>query len=72
MVFWRQGTEGALAKVEVVASIVVVKVWVEAQETTQSHQEHQMEIGKVGCLTIEPLHTATNIVEERLVALFGM
>ena len=71
VVGWGRGAEDTLAQVEVVARLVVVEVGVEAEETAQPHEEHEVEVGEAVCLAVEPLDAAGDIVEEGLVALFG-
>ena len=48
----------------------MVEIRIETQKTGESHEKHQMEVGKTVCLGIEPLDAVDNIVEQRLVVLF--
>ena len=62
--------EDALTKIEIVARCVVVEIGVETKESRKAHEKHQMEIGKVAVLPIEPLDTISDIIEKQGILLF--
>src|SRR3712207_3513247 len=61
----------ATLEVEETPLLVVFKIGKEAYEARQTHHKHQMEVGKVGLGTIEPLHAVHHIVEEQRVLLLA-
>ena len=68
---WGRVAEDALAEIEVIAGLVIVEVGVETEETAETHEEDEVEVGEAVRLAVEPLDATGDVVEEGFVALFG-
>ena len=55
---WGRVAEDTLAEIEVVARLVIVEIWIEAEESAEAHEEDEVEVGETVCLAVEPQDAA--------------